>query len=83
MGKKNHKAAPFMCGQCKQGFDHEKAVRAHINDAHPSIHKCGVFRCIDRVDGPEYEPSYGERTAEAQMQEMMGERVDEPWLLGR
>lgn len=83
MGKKNHKNAPYLCGQCKQGFRNADAVRMHIRDAHPTIHNCGVYHCIDGVDGKDYEPSYGERTAEAQMQEMLGEPVSEPWLLGK
>ncbi len=84
MGKrKTHKAAPYMCGQCKQGFEHEKAVRSHVKDAHPDIHNCGIYRCIDRVDGPEYEPSFGERAVAAELALAMGEHTDDEWLLGR
>jgi len=81
MGKKNHSAAPYMCGQCKQGFAHERAVRDHITDAHPTIRNCGVFRCIDRVAGPSYEPSYGERAVDAELARAMGEHSDDDWLL--
>jgi len=89
MGKRNHKAAPYMCGQCKQGFMHEKAVRDHIADKHRTIHGCGVFRCIDRVDGPDHDPepfrgelSMAERSIAAELDVAMGERTDDLWLIG-
>lgn len=82
MTKKSHKASPWMCGQCKSGFENEKAVRMHIDAAHPTIKGCGIFRCVGRVDGPEYEPSYGERAAEAALAIAMGEHTDDAWLLG-
>lgn len=82
MGKRAHKAAPWMCGQCKCGFESEKAVRRHIKDAHPTIHGCGIFRCVGKVDGPEYEPSYADRAVEASLAIAMGEPTDDAWLLG-
>lgn len=83
MGKKTHKAAPYMCGQCKHGFGSEKAVRDHINGAHPTIRGCGIYRCVDRVEGPEYEPSYADRAIDAELALAMGEETDDEWLLGR
>lgn len=82
MAKKNHKAAPWMCGQCKSGFENEKAVRMHINAAHPTIKGCGIFRCVSRVDGPEYEPSFADRSIEAQIAIDSGLPTDDAWLLG-
>lgn len=81
MGKKNHKGAPFMCGQCKQGFGSQKAVQDHIAGAHPDIHQCGVFKCIERMDGPNYEPSYADRAIAASLALAMGDPTDDEWLL--
>lgn len=82
MVKKTHKAAPWMCGQCKSGFENEKAVRMHITDAHPTIKGCGIFRCISKVDGPEYEPSFADRSIEAKIAIDSGLQTEDAWLLG-
>lgn len=81
MGKKTHKNAPFMCGQCKHGFTSEKAVKQHIHDNHPTIQGCGIFRCIGRVDGPDYEPSMADRQIDAMLAQSMGELTADEWLL--
>lgn len=81
MTRKRHKAAPWMCGQCKSGFGSEKAVRDHINGAHPTMQGCGIFRCVDRVDGPDYEPSYADRQIDAMLAVAMGEHTDDEWLI--
>lgn len=80
--KKNHKSAPWMCGGCKCGFESERAVRDHIKGAHPTIQSCGIYRCVHRVDGPEYEPSFADRAVEASLALAMGEPTDDAWLLG-
>lgn len=82
MGKKNHKSAPFMCGQCKHGFGSDRAVRDHVAAAHPTTQGCGIYRRIDRVDGPEYEPSFADRAVDAELAMAMGEHTDDAWLLG-
>ncbi len=82
MGKRNHKAAPWMCGQCKSGFENENAVRRHIKDAHPTIQGCGIFRCVARVDGPDHEPSFADCAVEASIALACGEHTDDAWLLG-
>lgn len=82
MGKKRHKSSPWMCGQCKSGFENEKAVRMHINAAHPTIKSCGIYRCVSRVDGPDYEPSFADRAIEAQIAMDSGLPTDDAWLLG-
>lgn len=84
MGKKAHKAAPYMCGVCKTGFNTEQSARDHIRDKHPRTGGVGLFHCIDRINGPEFddEPSYAERTIAAQQARDMGEHTDDAWLLG-
>lgn len=82
MGKKSHKAAPWMCGQCKMGFENERAVGHHIRDAHKEIQGCGIFRCVGKMDGPDYEPSFADRAIEASLSLAMGEHTDDAWLLG-
>lgn len=84
MGKKNHKAAPWMCGQCKQGFESERSVRDHIKNAHPLIHQCGIFRLHGKQNGKDYddEPSFADRAIEARIAMMSGLPTDDAWLLG-
>lgn len=84
MGKKNHKNAPYMCGQCKAGFEHERAVVRHIKDAHRQGHHIGVYRCIQRVNGPEFddEPSFADRAIEARIALNSGLQTEDDWLLG-
>ncbi len=82
MGKKTHKSSPWMCGQCKMGFENERATRHHIKDAHPTIHQCGVFRLHGRQDGKDYEPSFADRAIEARIAMMSGLPTDDAWLLG-
>lgn len=85
MGRKSHKRMPWMCGQCKTGFDSEAAVRQHIASAHPRIHRCGIYKRASEMDGPDYhdEPSFADRTIAAQTAVDAGEHTDDLWLLGR
>lgn len=80
--KKNHKSAPWMCGQCKAGFESQAAVRHHVAGAHPSIHNCGIFRCVERIDGPDHEESFADRAVAAELAILMGESTEDDWLLG-
>ncbi len=82
MGKANHKSAPWMCGQCKQGFNSERAVRDHIKNQHVTINGCGVFRLAGKQDGKDYEPSFADRTIEAQIAIACAQPTDDAWLLG-
>ncbi|MGJ7039182.1 hypothetical protein J2Y63_002437 [Shinella sp. BE166] len=82
MSKKSHKSAPFMCGQCKHGFNSERAVKDHINGSHPTVRGVGIFRCISKVDGPDYEESYADRAIAASLAMAMGDHTDDAWLLG-
>ncbi len=82
MGKKSHKSAPWMCGQCKQGFTTERATRDHIKNAHLTIHGCGVFRLHGKQDGKDYEPSFADRAIEAQIAINAGLPTDDGWLVG-
>ena len=81
MGRKSHKNMPYMCGACKQGFGSERAVKMHAEDAHPNAEKIGIYKRFTEVEGKDYEPSYGQRAADALLAHAMGEPTDDDWLI--
>ncbi len=77
----NKKTNVFLCGCCKQGFNHEKAVTDHIRAKHPSS-ATRIFKVHKLIDlRAEREPSFADLTIEAEINKNMGLPY-EAWLLG-
>lgn len=81
MGKVNTQMN-FLCGKCKTFFASDNGVRAHIHAKH-SGHRVSIYRVVSAIDLREDgEPSFADRTIEAQIAMNAGLPTDDAWLLG-
>ncbi len=77
MGKNNK----FLCGCCKKQFTTEESITAHVKAVHKNKYKVDIFKLHSTIKHVDDEPSMADKIINAQLQQAMGEPVEDDWLL--